>query len=92
MSVQAQYLDFRITEVIDNLAACETLSQEDITLKITGSSGRRPAWRIRHPRLLCLPEFRFAETYDPPTGRLLIAENNYHAIYADDNDIWIDLY
>lgn len=117
LSVQAQYTDFRITEVIDDLAVCDTLAQEDVTLQITGTIGYAPGvesmldsypmirklvpvtfqgdgwwgeFGIRY--YYGLPEFRFAETYDPPTGLPLIAENHYHAIYADDTYIWIDLY
>lgn len=112
LSVQAQYTDFRIMEVIDDLAECDTLSQEDVTLQITGTIGYAPGvesmldsypmieklvpvtfqgdgwwgeFGIRY--YYDLPEFRFAETYDPPTGLPLIAENYYHAIYADENDI-----
>ncbi|MGN0977361.1 MAG: glucosyltransferase domain-containing protein [Faecousia sp.] len=43
LSVQAQYTDFRITEVIDDLLECETLSSgEDVTLQITGTIGYAP--------------------------------------------------
>ena len=42
LSMQAQYTDFRITEVIDDLAECETLYAEDVTLQITGSAGYAP--------------------------------------------------
>jgi len=42
LGVQAQYTDFRITEVIDDLAECETLYNEDVTLQITGSIGYSP--------------------------------------------------
>lgn len=43
LSVQAQYTDFRITEVIGDLAECDMLSsEEDITLQITGTIGYSP--------------------------------------------------
>lgn len=42
LGVQAQYTDFRITEVVDDLAECQTLYGEDVTLQITGTIGYSP--------------------------------------------------
>lgn len=43
LSVQAQYTDFRITEAIDDLIECDTLSSdEEVTLQITGTIGYSP--------------------------------------------------
>ena len=40
-----------------------------------------------------LPEFQFAESYDPPEEELpVIADNYYHTICADEDYIWIDLH
>lgn len=44
LSIQAQYTDYRITAVIDDLIECDTLSsEEDVTLQITGGIGYAPA-------------------------------------------------
>lgn len=44
LHVQAEYTDFRNTEVIDDLVLCEELEKgEDVTLQITGSIGYAPA-------------------------------------------------
>lgn len=118
LGVQAQYTDFRIMEVIDDLSECDTLLSEDTTLQITGSIGYAPGvesmldsypmigklvpvtfqgdgwwgeFGIRY--YYDLPEFRFAETYDPPEKEMpLVTENYYHTIRADDHYIWVDLH
>lgn len=119
LDVQARYTDFRISEVVDDLAACETLaSEEPVTLQITGSIGYAPGlesmitafpmieklvpvtfrgdgwwgeFGIRY--YYGLPEFRFAETYDPPEEELpLVIDQYYHTIRADEDYIWIDLH
>lgn len=43
LNIQAQYTDYRITAVIDDLIECDTLSAEEVTLQITGSIGYAPA-------------------------------------------------
>lgn len=44
LSVQSQYTDYRITQVIDDLIECDTLdSEEEVTLQITGTIGYAPA-------------------------------------------------
>lgn len=44
LNVQAEYTDFRNTEVIDDLALCSELEGgEEVTLQITGSIGYAPA-------------------------------------------------
>ena len=40
-----------------------------------------------------LPEMKFAESYDPPEEYIpMILDNYFHTIYADEDDIWIDLH
>lgn len=119
LSVQAQYTDFRITQVISDLKTCEALaSGEEATLQITGTIGYSPVienmlkdfpilkrlipvtfcgdgwwgeYGLRY--YYCLPNLKFADSYDPPTFDLpVIADNYYHTIRANESYIWIDLH